>query len=182
MHLKTDYVKDWGHVVRCLSGHRWWSVRALAQSSTQQKEDHTMACRWNPESVSPTLLDLTTSLGVREKDSVILAEGNTSELLDDNHIVVKASGARMSSVTAKDFVVSEVSSLVELMDSPEATQQDLIAALDAGTHDGVRRRGSIETLVHVAVQSLRPLCLGERVPLQWLEPIRKLPFSRRDLP
>jgi rhamnose utilization protein RhaD (predicted bifunctional aldolase and dehydrogenase) len=115
-----------------------------------------MACQWNPESVSPTLLELTKNLGVREKDFVILAEGNTSELLDDDHIVVKASGARMGSVTTQDFVVSEISSLVALMDSEEATQQDLIAALDAGTHDGVRRRGSIETLIHVAVQSLRP--------------------------
>ena len=115
-----------------------------------------MACQWNPAIVSPALLDLTLTLGVREKDFVILAEGNTSELVDDNHIVVKASGARMGSVTTKDFVVSEISSLVELMDSPEATQQDLIAALDAGEHDGVRRRASIETLIHVAVQSLRP--------------------------
>jgi rhamnose utilization protein RhaD (predicted bifunctional aldolase and dehydrogenase) len=115
-----------------------------------------MACQWNPESVSPTLLELTKNLGVREKDFVILAEGNTSELLDDDHIVVKASGARMGSVTTQDFVVSEISSLVDLMDSTEATQQDLIEALDAGTHDGVRRRGSIETLIHVAVQSLRP--------------------------
>ena len=115
-----------------------------------------MACQWNPAIVSPALLDLTLTLGVREKDLVILAEGNTSELVDENHIVVKASGARMGSVTTKDFVVSEISSLVELMDSPDATQQDLIAALDAGEHDGVRRRASIETLIHVAVQSLRP--------------------------
>jgi rhamnose utilization protein RhaD (predicted bifunctional aldolase and dehydrogenase) len=115
-----------------------------------------MSSHWSPTSVSPELLDVTLSLGVREKDFVILAEGNTSELLDDNHIVVKASGARMGSVTAKDFVVSEISSLVDLMDSPKATQQDLIVALDAGEHDGVRRRASIETLIHVAVQSLRP--------------------------
>lgn len=115
-----------------------------------------MSSHWSPTSVSPELLDVTLRLGVREKDFVILAEGNTSELLDDNHIVVKASGARMGSVTAKDFVVSEISSLADLMDSPEATQQDLIVALDAGEHDGVRRRASIETLIHVAVQSLRP--------------------------
>jgi len=99
---------------------------------------------------------LTLSLGVPGNDFVILAEGNTSELIDDNHIVVKASGARMSTATTKDFVVCEIDSLVALMDSPGATQQDLIEALDAGTHDGVRRRGSIETLIHVAVQSLRP--------------------------
>lgn len=115
-----------------------------------------MSSHWSPTSVSPELLNVTLSLGVRERDFVILAEGNTSELLDDDHIVVKASGARMGSVTPQDFVVSEIRSLVDLMDSPEATQQDLIVALDAGEHDGVRRRASIETLIHVAVQSLRP--------------------------
>ena len=34
---------------------------------------------------------------------------------------------------------------------------DLTAALDAGEHDGARRRGSIETLVHVAVQAVQPV-------------------------
>jgi rhamnose utilization protein RhaD (predicted bifunctional aldolase and dehydrogenase) len=115
-----------------------------------------MACQWNPSLVSPELLALTLSLGVREKDFAILAEGNTSELVDDNHIVVKASGARMGSATTKDFVLCDVTALVALMDSPQSTQQDLIDALDAGEQDGVRYRGSIETLIHVAVQSLRP--------------------------
>jgi rhamnose utilization protein RhaD (predicted bifunctional aldolase and dehydrogenase) len=95
-------------------------------------------------------------LGVREKDFVILAEGNASQRLDDARIVVKASGAKMASATKDEFVVCEVQPLVDLMDSSEATQQDLIAHLDAGEHKGVRRRGSIETLIHVAVQSIRP--------------------------
>lgn len=115
-----------------------------------------MACQWNPGLVSTDLLELTLNLGVREKDFVILAEGNTSELIEDSQIVVKASGARMGSITTKDFVVAEVNSLVALMETPTATQQDLIEVLDAGTHDGLRRRGSIETLIHAAVQSLRP--------------------------
>jgi len=106
--------------------------------------------------VSSTLLSLTLNLGVPEKDFVILAEGNTSELIDDSHLVVKASGARMGTATRNDFVVCDFGALVELMDSPQATQEDLIKALDAGTHDGARRRGSIETLIHAAVQSLRP--------------------------
>lgn len=115
-----------------------------------------MTCTWNPEFVSPDLLALTHALGRPEKDFVILAEGNTSQRLDDARIVVKASGARMASATAEDFVVCEVAPLVELMDSPLATQQDLISHLDAGEHHGAKRRGSIETLIHVAVQSLRP--------------------------
>lgn len=114
-----------------------------------------MSSRWDPEVVSDELITLTRRLAERERDLVILAEGNTSELLDDDHIVVKASGARMETVTAKNFVVAEITSLVDLMDNPETTQDDLIRALDAGTPDGVRRRASIETLIHVAIQSLK---------------------------
>ena len=115
-----------------------------------------MTCTWNPNLVSSELLALSHSLGAPEKDFVILAEGNTSERIDDDRIVVKASGAKMAHATGDDFVVCEIAPLIELMDSPDATQQDLIAHLDAGEHAKTRRRGSIETLIHVAVQSLRP--------------------------
>jgi len=115
-----------------------------------------MSWIWNPDLVSVDLQALTQSLGAREKDFVIIAEGNTSERLDDNQIVVKASGVKMASASAKDFVVCEVRPLIDLMDSHDATQDDLSALLDAGEHEGVRRRASIETLIHVAVQSLRP--------------------------
>lgn len=115
-----------------------------------------MNCTWNPAVVSPELIALTTSLGAPSKDFVILAEGNTSQRLNDTQIVVKASGAKMANVGPEDFVICDVAPLIDLMDSATATQQDLIAYLDAGEHGGVRRRGSIETLIHVAVQSLKP--------------------------
>ncbi len=92
-----------------------------------------------------------------DRDLVILAEGNTSQLLDDGRLVVKASGSRMRDVTADDFVVIDLPPLVDLITSPTSTQADLTAALDAGTVDGRRRRGSIEALVHVAVQAVRPV-------------------------
>ena len=114
-----------------------------------------MPTRFDPDVVPDALIDLTRSLGDPAKDLVILAEGNTSTLLQDDEIVVKASGASMAEATASDFVVCSVSELVSLMDDPSATQDDLTHALDAGEVDGRRRRGSIETLVHVAVQSLQ---------------------------
>jgi ribulose-5-phosphate 4-epimerase/fuculose-1-phosphate aldolase len=115
-----------------------------------------MTADHKPELVSPALLALTRSLGERDRDLVILAEGNTSQLLDDGRLVVKASGARMRDVSADDFVVVDLPPLVDLITSPTATQDDLTAALDAGTINGRRRRGSIETLVHVAVQAVKP--------------------------
>lgn len=115
-----------------------------------------MTVTHEPVLVSAELLALTRSLGEQDRDLVILAEGNTSELLTDGRLVVKASGARMRDVTPADFVVVELAPLVDLITSPSATQDDLTAALDAGMVDGRRRRGSIETLVHVAVQAVKP--------------------------
>lgn len=110
-----------------------------------------------PELVSEELLSLTRDLGRVDRDLVILAEGNTSQRLDDGRVVVKASGARMRDVTADDFVVVDVDPLMELVTDESATQADLTAALVAsGVEEGPARRGSIETLVHVAVQAVAP--------------------------
>ena len=116
-----------------------------------------MTTRHEPELVSAELVALTRELGRPERDLVILAEGNTSQRLDDGRLVVKASGARMRDVTAEDFVTVDVEPLMELVTDARATQADLTAALvaaDAG--DGATRRGSIETLVHAAVQAVAP--------------------------
>ena len=117
-----------------------------------------MTTRHQPELVSPELLALTRELGRPERDLVILAEGNTSQRLADGRLVVKASGARMRDVTAEDFVTVDVEPLMELVTDPDATQGDLTAALVATGPDGTpRRRGSIETLVHAAVQAVAPV-------------------------
>ena len=115
-----------------------------------------MSAVWDPSLAGEELVVLTRALGERDRDLVILAEGNTSRLLDDGRVVVKASGSAMRTATAEDFVVVEVAPLLELMRSPTAGQADLTAALDAGEHEGRRRRASIETLVHVAAQAFAP--------------------------
>lgn len=114
-----------------------------------------MATTWQPELISEDLLALSLSLGEPAKDLVILAEGNTSQRLHDGRIAVKASGAYLASTTREDFVVTEVAPLIDLMEDSRSTQEDLTALLDAGEWSGVRRRGSIETLVHAAVQSVQ---------------------------
>ena len=115
-----------------------------------------MASTWQPDLISDELVALTRTLGEPVKDLVILAEGNTSQRLEDGRIAVKASGAHMATATRDDFVIAEVQPLIDLIEDPVATQEDLTTLLDAGEHQGVRRRGSIETLVHAAVQSVRP--------------------------
>ncbi|SDG51243.1 class II aldolase/adducin family protein [Klenkia brasiliensis] len=116
-----------------------------------------MTATWDPSLVGPDLVQLTRDLGEPGRDLVILAEGNTSARLPDGRVVVKASGSSMRTATAEDFVVVDVDPLVELVRDPRSTQADLTAALDAGEHDGRRRRASIETLVHVAAQAFAPV-------------------------
>jgi rhamnose utilization protein RhaD (predicted bifunctional aldolase and dehydrogenase) len=115
-----------------------------------------MTTQWLPELVTEELVVLTKSLGEPAKDLVILAEGNASQRLSDGRIAIKTSGSFMSRSSKEEFVVVEVDPLIELMSNESTTQSDLSAYLDAGEHDGVRRRASIETLVHVAVQSVQP--------------------------
>ncbi|MGT2464121.1 class II aldolase/adducin family protein [Sinomonas atrocyanea] len=115
-----------------------------------------MTTRWNPSAVSEELLNLTLRLGEPDLDLAILAEGNTSELLDDDLIAVKASGAYMSTATPESFVTASTSELVAMIEDPSTTQAQLTAALDAGTQEGERRRGSIETLIHVSVRAFTP--------------------------
>lgn len=116
-----------------------------------------MSVIWDPNLVSQELVQLTRILGEPARDLAILAEGNTSELLADGRLVVKTSGSNMRQATAEDFVVVDIEPLMELMLNPTSTQEDLSAALDAGEAGGKRRRGSIETLIHVAVQAVAPV-------------------------
>lgn len=111
-----------------------------------------MTATWNPDLVSDELVSLTRALGEPARDLVILAEGNTSQRLPDGRVVVKTSGTGMRTATAADFAVVDVDELVALVRDPASTQADLSAALDAGEHDGRRRRASIETLIHVVPQ------------------------------
>jgi rhamnose utilization protein RhaD (predicted bifunctional aldolase and dehydrogenase) len=111
--------------------------------------------RWDPSVVPGDLVALTRSLGEPQKDLVIVAEGNTSYRLSETEIVVKGSGVKMAEANSDDFVVCEFGALIDLMDDPSTDQATITAALDAGQHGGAHRRGSIETLVHAAVQSLQ---------------------------
>lgn len=116
-----------------------------------------MPTSWNPDLVSDDLLELTRRLGQPALDLAILAEGNTSELLDDGRLVIKASGANLSASTKDDFVVVDIDEVMAVVDDPEANQADLTAVLVARhalRADGLPRRGSIETLVHATVARL----------------------------
>jgi len=113
-----------------------------------------MPAQWIPDAIPQELVDLTRSLGEPSRDLVILAEGNTSQRLDSERIAVKMSGSNMATATAEDFVVVDVAEILAIVDKQGATQVELTSALDAGEVGGRRRRGSIETIIHVAVQAV----------------------------
>lgn len=115
-----------------------------------------MTARISPELVGDDLVRLTRRLGEPDLDLVILAEGNTSELVGDE-IVVKASGSSMRDATVADFVSVRIEPLLALLRDENATQEALTAALTAGEGDGREVRASIESLVHVAVRALAPI-------------------------
>lgn len=101
--------------------------------------------------VPAELVDLTRRLGDPAADLVVLAEGNTSARLPDGTFAVKASGSRMDTATAGDFVVADPGPLLDALADPDASQDTLTRLLSAGVDGGGRpRRASIETLVHVA--------------------------------
>jgi len=109
---------------------------------------------WDPSLTTPELLALTHLLGEPARDLAVLAEGNTSQRLDDGRLVVKASGANLASASAEDFVLVDVDEIMGIVDDPRSTQDELTAALVAPKPlrtERMRRRGSIETVVHAAV-------------------------------
>jgi len=116
-----------------------------------------MTARLNTALVSTDLIELTRRLGRPERDLVILAEGNTSELISEGTFVVKASGSSMEQADADTFVVVDVDPLVEIIRDPQASQEALTAALTATADDGRTVRASIESLVHAAVRALAPV-------------------------
>ncbi len=77
-----------------------------------------MPTTWDPAHVGDDLVALTRLLGEPHRDLAVLAEGNTSELLDDGRLVVKASGAGLASVTADDFVVVDVAEVMAVVEDP----------------------------------------------------------------
>ncbi len=106
--------------------------------------------RHAPALVPAELVRLTKRLGEPARDMVCVAEGNTSVLTDEG-LVIKASGAQMSDVTAQDFVVVDVERAVEILHRPNLTQRELERCLRDDSDPANERRASIETLMHVAV-------------------------------
>jgi rhamnose utilization protein RhaD (predicted bifunctional aldolase and dehydrogenase) len=96
------------------------------------------------------LVALSRRIGLPANDYVLLAEGNTSALLDDGTFLVKASGARLDGIAPAGFVRLRLEPLLEavLSDASEGAEE-LFRTARVETSPGAGRP-SIETFVHVA--------------------------------
>lgn len=77
------------------------------------------------------LIALSRELGAPANRYAILAEGNTSMALDDNRMLLKASGTSLRDATAETFVEARIEPLLALLDDApdsEAEQNNAIAA------------------------------------------------------
>jgi rhamnose utilization protein RhaD (predicted bifunctional aldolase and dehydrogenase) len=75
------------------------------------------------------LVELSRALGAPEHDYAILAEGNTSARIDDESYVLKASGFSLASADESSFVEMRTAAVLELLDHPPASDDDLTTAL-----------------------------------------------------
>ncbi|MEY2836788.1 MAG: hypothetical protein RLZ46_170 [Actinomycetota bacterium] len=101
--------------------------------------------------------DLAVRAGAPDADLTILAEGNAAVLdAAADRFLVKASGVVMGEATAEDWVWVSLSKSVEILE--DAYKKGRTPALDdaldallksAVTPNGVKKKASIETLVHV---------------------------------
>lgn len=101
------------------------------------------------------LVDLSRSLGLPERELVILGEGNTSVRLDDERFLVKASGTSLAGAVPGSFVEMSLGRTLALLDLEDPSDDELGEALMAArTSNEGGLRPSIEAVMHA-------LCLTE---------------------
>ena len=76
------------------------------------------------------LVNLSRTLGEPWRRFVILAEGNTSQRVSEDQLVVKATGRSLHNASAEDFVVVSLRRLSDLVDDVDAGDADVALYFD----------------------------------------------------
>lgn len=101
------------------------------------------------------LVGMSLVLGSPENDYVILGEGNTSALVDEDRFFVKASGAYLADANEDSFVQVKLQDALAIMDAGDLTDDQIKDALLAACADPAnRRRPSVETTFHAFLLTL----------------------------
>jgi rhamnose utilization protein RhaD (predicted bifunctional aldolase and dehydrogenase) len=94
------------------------------------------------------LVHLSRTLGEPWRRFAILAEGNTSQRVAEDQLVVKATGRSLQHASPSDFVVVSLRRLSQIVDDSEAGDADVARYFDEiETEQGMRP--SVEALLHV---------------------------------
>ncbi len=112
------------------------------------------------------LLQLSLTLGKPEQDLVILGDGNTSAILDDETFWVKASGSYLHQITAEGFTRVRLVPLLEMIDDTTLSDSEVEKIFSSSKVDSSARHPSIETLLHALAYSLCGACfVGHTHPI-----------------
>lgn len=103
----------------------------------------------NKSSILHSLTEMSNYLGEESRGYAIIGEGNTSARVDDDHLYVKASGTCLATMGTTDFLEVNISKVTRLLDSKEATDDDVRETLKSSLVDsGETRMPSVETMLH----------------------------------
>ncbi|QCR18360.1 class II aldolase/adducin family protein [Agrococcus sp. SGAir0287] len=105
-------------------------------------------------SVVDDLIRLANAVGEPHRELAILGEGNVSARIDDERMLVKASGASLAATGADDLVEVRLAPILELLHDPNASDDRVAEVLMGARVDPTAKRPSIEGLLHAVVMSL----------------------------
>lgn len=107
-----------------------------------------------PSDTLDRLIALSHELGREDRELAILGEGNTSADLGDGTFLVKASGCCLGTIDAAGLTRVRFDRVLEAVDRPELSDEEVRGVLDAARVDPASRLPSVETFLHA-------LCLKE---------------------
>jgi rhamnose utilization protein RhaD (predicted bifunctional aldolase and dehydrogenase) len=105
-------------------------------------------------SIIDEIISLSRELGREDRKLAILGEGNTSARASDKTFWVKASGSSLSTLSAGDVTECRFEPLLELLDQPDASDEKILAVLQASQVDPKAKRPSTEAVFHAYLLSL----------------------------
>lgn len=112
------------------------------------------------------LVEMTRTIGLPENDYVIVGEGNTSCVIDDDTFYVKASGNQMNGITADSFVAVHFEPILAMLDTPPQTMTEQNAImLGAKVDSDSPIRPSVEVSFHaMLLRECRVQVIGHTHP------------------
>ncbi|HDP36122.1 MAG TPA: aldolase [Candidatus Hydrogenedentes bacterium] len=103
----------------------------------------------NNDEILQTLTAMSHYVGAPDRGYAILGEGNTSARIDGDSMYIKASGTALGTMKPADFLAVSISKVTDILDEPNATDDDVRENLRAALLDPREERlPSVETVMH----------------------------------